>query len=296
MLQYFPEYSIITAGRLSMIIKYNTEQIKRIIKNIYDLTGITISVLDTKYNVLAKCKTSQDYCSVLQKTETARLHCHECDMTILKKCSVSKELEKHICFTGLYDAAMPIIKNDTIVGFVIMGRVRSAKSPISPHLLSDIDAKTAEKLKKLYNKLPFITEDKLMALYDLLSFVVFDSAFQIVYDPLLTKIINFIEENFRENLSVDYLCSKFHISKNRLYKAFNDNLGSTVNLYITDVRLNFAKSLLSSSDEPVYRVAQNVGIDNYTYFCKLFKKRNGVTPTEYRKNVNIDIKQCPPII
>ena len=279
-----------------MIIKYNTDQLKRIIKNIYDLTGITISVLDTKYNTLAKCKTAQDFCSVLQKTETERFRCRECDMIILKKCRASKGLENHICFAGLYDAAMPIIKNDTIVGFVIMGRVRSANSPISPHLIPDIDAKTAKKLKKLYNELPFITEDKLMTLYDLLSFVIFDSSFQIVYDPLLTKIINFIEENFRENLSVDYLCSKFHISKNRLYKSFNDNLGSTVNLYITAVRLNFAKSLLSSSDEPVYRVAQNVGIDNYTYFCKLFKKRNGVTPTEYRKNVNIDIKQSPPII
>ena len=227
-----------------MIIKYNTEQLNRIIKNIYDITGITISVLDTKYNVLAKCKTSQDYCSVLQKTETARLHCHECDMTILKKCSVSKELEKHICFTGLYDAAMPIIKNDTIVGFVIMGRVRSANSPISPHHLPDIDAKKLKKLKKLYNELPFITEDKLMALYDLLSFVIFDSAIQIVYDPLVTEIINFIEANFRENISIDYLCSKFHISKNRLYKAFNDNLRSTVNMYITDRRLNYAKDLL----------------------------------------------------
>lgn len=266
-----------------MIIKYNTEQLNRIIKNIYDLTGITISILDTKYNVLAKCKMFQDYCSVLQKTETERFHCRECDMIILEKCRTSKELEKHICFAGLYDAAMPIIKNDTIVGFAIMGRVRSANSPVSPHLLPNIDVKTAKKLKKLYNELPFITEDKLMTLYDLLSFVIFDSAIQIVYDPLLTKIINFIEANFRENLTIDYLCSKFHISKNRLYKAFNDNFDSTVNLYITDLRLNFAKSLLSSSDEPVYQVAQNVGIDNYTYFCKLFKKRNGVTPTEYRK-------------
>lgn len=275
-----------------MIIKYNNEQLNRIIKNIHTLTGISISVLDTKYNVLAKCQTVQDYCSVLQKTETERFRCRECDMILLEKCRASKAMENHICFAGLYDAAMPIIKNDTIVGFAIMGRVRSANSPISPHLLPDIDSKTAKKLKKLYNELPFITEDKLMTLYDLLSFVIFDSAIQIVYDPLVTEIINFIEANFRENLNIDYLCSKFHISKNRLYKSFNNNLGSTVNLYITELRLNLAKSLLYSSDEPVYQIAQNVGIDNYAYFCKLFKKRNGVTPTEYRKNVNIDIKSA----
>lgn len=264
-----------------MIIKYNTKLLNRIIKNIYDLTGITISVLDTKYNVLAKCKTVQDYCTVLQKTESLR--CRECDMIILEKCRVSKKLEKHICFAGLYDAAMPIIKNDTIVCFAIMGRVRSANSPISSSLLSDIDAKTAKKLQKLYSELPFITEEKLMSLYDLLSFVIFDSAIQIVYDPLVTEIINFIEANFCEKLSINYLCSKFHISKNCLYKAFNDNLGSTVNMYITERRLNYAKELLLKTNDSVYTISRNAGIENYAYFCRLFKEKNGVTPTQYRK-------------
>ena len=270
-----------------MIIKYNTEQLNRIIKDIYDITGITISVLDTKYNFMARCKKVQDYCSVLQKTETERLRCRKCDMTILKNCRASKKLEKHICFAGLYDAAMPIIKNDTIVGFAIMGRVRSANSPVSPNLLPDADAKITKKLKKLYNELPFITEDKLMTLYDLLSFVIFDSAIQIVYDPLVSEIVNFIEENFRENLSIDYLCSKFHISKNCLYKAFNDNLRSTVNMYITERRLNYAKELLLKTNDPVYIISQNAGIGNYAYFCRLFKEKNGVTPTQYRKKQNM---------
>ena len=147
--------------------------------------------------------------------------------------------------------------------FATIERSSSANSPAFSHLLPDIDAKMAKKFNKLYNELPLITEDKLMALYDLLSFVIFDNAIQIVYDPLVTQIINFIEANFRENLNIHYLCSKFHISKNRLYRMFNDNLGSTVNLYITELRLNSAKLLLSASDEPVYQVAQNVGIDNY---------------------------------
>jgi hypothetical protein len=47
-----------------VIIKYNTEQLNRIIKDIYDITGITISVLDTKYNVMARCKKVQDYCYI----------------------------------------------------------------------------------------------------------------------------------------------------------------------------------------------------------------------------------------
>ncbi|MBR3967317.1 MAG: PocR ligand-binding domain-containing protein [Clostridia bacterium] len=269
-----------------MIIKYNTVLLNRIIKNIYDLTGVSISVLDTKYNLLANCKKAYDYCSVLQKTE--RLHCRECDMKILEKCRNSMKLEKHICFAGLYDAAMPIIKNDTIVCFAIMGRIRSSNSPIVPHLPSDIDDKTTEKLQKLYNELPFITEEKLMSLYDLLSFVIFDSAIQIVYDPLTSEIINFIEANLCEKLTINDLCSRFHVSKNSLYKAFNDNLGSTVNMYITEQRLNCAKELLLKTKDPVYMISRNAGIENYAYFCRLFKEKNGITPTQYRKTQNIN--------
>lgn len=266
-----------------MIIKYNTEQLDRIIKNIYNLTGISISVLDTKYNILARCTPDQNFCSLLQSIAAERMKCRRCDNEILKKCRSSRKMAKHICFAGLYDAAMPIIKNNIVVGFVIMGRVRSAKSSMSMHYIPDANPETINKLKKMYNELPFISEERLTVLYDLLSFIVFDNAIQIVHDTIVTEVIDFIDVNFRENLSINYLCSKFHISKNRLYKAFNDNLGITVNLYITDCRLNCAKELLLETDEPVYKIAQNVGIDNYTYFCKLFKKKNGVTPTEYRK-------------
>lgn len=283
-----------------MIVKYNIELLNRIIKDIFDLTGIAVSVLDINYKVLAKCIHEQDYCSVLHKTKIESIRCHECDSIILEKCAISKKLEKHICFTGLYDAAMPIIKNDNIVGYAIMGRVRSTNSPVSPNLPPCIEAKTAKKLAKLYSELPFITESKLAALYDLLLFVVFDNAIQIVYDSIVTEIVDFIDLNFCENLSIKYLCSKFHISKNHLYKTFNNNLGCTVNMYITECRLNYAKTLLSNSGESIYQIAQNVGIANYAYFCKLFKKRNGVTPTEYRKNITIKtpaiIKQIPKFI
>lgn len=268
-----------------MIIKYDTEQLRRIIKNIFELTGISISVLDTEYNVLTRSTRGNDYCSFLQSIEQERSYCRKCDQEILEKCRLSKKLEKHICRVGLYDAAIPIIKHDTVVGFALMGRVRSSNSPAFPKYLPETDSESIEKLKSMYDELPFIAEERLMALYDLLSFIIFDNSIQIVYDPLATEIVDFINENFTKNLTINYLCSRFHISKNRLYKAFSDNFGSTVNMYVTECRLKKAKELLCESDDSVYKISQIVGIDNYTYFCRLFKKIVGITPSGYRKNV-----------
>lgn len=58
--------------------------------------------------------------------------------------------------------------------------------------------------------------------------------------------------------------------------------------YITNCRLERAKKLLLETSEPVYNISEKVGIHNYTYFCNLFKKKTGITPTEY-KNIPNDI-------
>lgn len=266
-----------------MIIKYNTEQLKRIINNIFVLTGISISILDTNYNILANCSKEQDFCSLLHTFKDKKMLCSQCDQKILKQSASTKKMERHICWAGLYDSAMPILKNDTLVGFAIMGRMRSERSPVLPQVFPEDDPHTLEQLNELYSKLPFITEAKLSALYDLLSYILFEQSIQIVYDSFINEAVDFIDTHLHENLSIGMLCATFHISRNYLYKTFSDNLGSSVNEYIAAQRLKRAKELLTINNEPIYIVAEKVGIYNYPYFCRWFKKRTGISPYEYRK-------------
>jgi len=268
-----------------MIIRYDIPRLEELIGNLFDLTGISLSVLDTKYQTLAHCSHPGDFCSCLQKTEEARKHCHSCDNEILKKCSRTGALEGHICAAGLCDSAMPIVKYDTIVGYVIMGRVRSARSPESLQYIPVSDPETQKELKTLYAQIPTLTEKQLSALYAILPSILFDNAIHIVYDPLVNEIVEHISTNLKEELSVSSICQRFHISANHLYNVFRENLDRTVNDYITEQRLTCAKELLASTDDPVYEIAENVGIGNYPYFCRLFKKRMGCTPVQYRKSV-----------
>ncbi len=264
-----------------MIIRYDTARLETLIKDLYALTGISLSVLDTNFNAIISCSSKEDFCSHLQKTEKYKNLCQECDFHILNKCNNSKKLEGHICSAGLYDAAMPIIKYDTIVGYIIMGRVRSEKSP-KTFDNADKDIKNCDILKNLYSQVPSMTKKQLYALYSLLPSVMFDNAIRIVYDPLANEIIEHINSNLQTDLSINYLCNRFYISANHLYNIFKENLGKTVNEYITEQRLALAKNLLQDSDYTVYEIAEKAGIPNYTYFCRLFKKKIGCTPTQYR--------------
>lgn len=266
-----------------MIIQYDREHLRSIIKNLFDLTGISISVLDAGYQQLVHCAHPDDFCTLLQSVDGEREKCGKCDQRILKKCNRSRKLEGHICTSGLYDSAMPIIKHESIVGYVVMGRVRSEKSPAALQYIPQTDVDTAARLKLLYKQLPSMSEKQLTALYRLLPSVLFDSAIRIVYDPLVNEIVEYIDSHLKEELTVANICNRFHLSVNHLYDLFRINLGKTINEYITQRRILQAKTMLLSSNKTVYEIAENVGIANYTYFYKLFKKKTGMTPSQYRK-------------
>jgi AraC-like DNA-binding protein len=265
-----------------VVIQYNAEQLSSIIDDIFVLTGISISILDTNRREVATSKKKSEYCSLLQSITGEQRRCLQCDKKILDRCLSTKTLEHHICRAGLYDSAMPIIKDDAIVGFVIMGQVRSIESPAAVQYLPRADVQTLEQLKRFYANAPFLSKELLDALYDLLPRILFDRAIRIVYDPLISEIVNFIDGHLQESLSIERLCAKFYISKNHLYEAFRINLGNTVTGYINEQRIFLAKELLRQSDKPMSVIAEQIGINNYTYFFKLFKKLTGTTPTEYR--------------
>ncbi|EHS55916.1 hypothetical protein WG8_4069 [Paenibacillus sp. Aloe-11] len=53
--------------------------------------------------------------------------------------------------------------------------------------------------------------------------------------------------------------------------------------HIRSTRIHLAKQLLGDTDAPVYEIAEQVGISDYNYFTKAFKRETGVLPTTYRK-------------
>ncbi len=266
-----------------MFIKYNVEELSRIVRDISALTGISISVLDTEYIVLTNCSPDNSYCALLQRVKGELGFCRECDEKILMRCKDSKSLESHICRASLYDCSMPVIKNGVVAAYVIMGRIRSISSPVTDVYLPECDEETAKELKRLYKKVPYLEENRLAALYDLLPSILFNSAIELVYDTFFNEITEYIDRNLQEELGISRLCAIFHTSKNTLYEVFKENAHTTVNEYVTVTRIKRAAELLTSTDEPVYKIAEQVGIDNYTYFCRLFKRRTGFTPNEYRK-------------
>lgn len=99
----------------------------------------------------------------------------------------------------------------------------------------------------------------------------------------IEDVINDIEENFREELTLDILAHRHGISKFYLSHKFKANTRTTVNEYLINTRLNFAKELLRSTEQTVTQITYEIGMNNVTHFINLFKSREGLTPLAYRK-------------
>lgn len=258
----------------SMKIKYKTEKVKRIINDLSVLTGMNIALFNGEYEVIAACDRMNDFCRNFQMLESYKGECYFSDKRLFEKCQKSGKAESHICHAGLCDFAMPLIKNGITAGYVIMGQVRTSMSPKNFTYNSP--------LNRFYDATPFFTDEKVESLKNLLPQILFENAIEIEYDGFITEVIEFIDGNLQENISVSTLCKRFNVSKNYLYKSFHSFFGCTVNDYILSVRIKKAQTLLRETNKPVYIIAEKVGVENYTYFCKLFKNKVGITPSKYR--------------
>ncbi len=97
------------------------------------------------------------------------------------------------------------------------------------------------------------------------------------------QVIQEIERNYQTELTLSSLCEKYHISISYLSTMIKKKTKHTFTEYLTRIRLEHAKKLLTEGKLTVGEVTELVGYNDYFYFTKLFKKYVGVTPSKYRK-------------
>ena len=260
-----------------MKIIYNEKKLKRILNDLHILTGVSLAFIDSNGHEKVRSAPDNDFCSDLQKSSVYKQKCENCDVQVIEKCKRSCCFESHLCHQNLYDAALPIVKDGLLVGYILMGRIRIEGGGPNDEVISD------SKLLCLFNRVPLFSSSKIDALKTLLPEILFSNAISLENDSVLDGVLAYVDQNIAEGISVENLCNRFFLSRNALYKLFRGGLGCTVNEYITGQRMKKAKGLLTDTELTVEAVAREVGFDSCAYFCRAFKHHTSKTPTEYRK-------------
>ena len=99
-------------------------------------------------------------------------------------------------------------------------------------------------------------------------------------DSTVYNVLGYINEHYKENLTLDTLANRFFVSKYHLSREFQRLVGTSVHRYIVQKRLVMAKQMLSTG-KPSAEVYQNCGFGDYSNFYRAFKSEYQISPKEY---------------
>lgn len=102
-------------------------------------------------------------------------------------------------------------------------------------------------------------------------------------NSVVDTIKQYIKQHYSEEITRNDLAKTVYLNSDYMSRIFRKEEGMSITDYVMDVRIKKAAELLAYTDKPINETAIEIGYDNFSYFSRLFKKRLGYSPKEYRK-------------
>ena len=103
-------------------------------------------------------------------------------------------------------------------------------------------------------------------------------------ERVINGITRFMQEHLAEEISLSVLSEEFHMNPQYISQLFKNEIGVGFLAYLTSIRMEKAKKLLLSTSLSIGEVAEQSGYGDYRVFTKVFKKSEGITPSQYRRD------------
>jgi len=99
---------------------------------------------------------------------------------------------------------------------------------------------------------------------------------------IMQEIAQYLRDNCKRDVALQEIADRFYLSREYISRRFKTEFGLTITDFVTQVRIEKAKELLENPNLKIYEIADAVGYQNDKYFIKVFKRAEGVTPSEFR--------------
>lgn len=125
------------------------------------------------------------------------------------------------------------------------------------------------------------------------SFLVLEKLWGVIFDAIdedrcyqvsdEQRVLNYVDRNVKEGIGLDEAAEYANMSSSYFSKFFKRLTGINFITYMMDGKISAAKDMLTDTDMPVINIAYELSYSETNYFGKAFKKKVGLTPTEYRE-------------
>jgi len=233
------------------------------------------------------------FCSLVKTDPNAWQKCIQCQQKVLKE--YKKEFFFGMCYAGVEEYVF--FANDKIFVSVSGYGINEEKAIERIEYLSREYFLDKESLLYVYKnglKKEKENEEQLTTLIkplcymlNFLQFIILDIPERVeTKSVLFDSMLNYVQFNFMNEITIRDIAQACACSQSTVCHVFKQYTGKSIKKYIDNLRINQAKRLLSTSDLPINRIAQLCGFSNINYFPTAFKKQIGISPTEYRRQIN----------
>lgn len=177
-----------------------------------------------------------------------------------------------------YEKELKSLVGNTLYSFIAVLEERNLNSEyIRNFKLTSLSAlDSSDHYKKYYYEFNKIVDD--------LNIIVENYQIELNQD-VMNQIIKYLHEHYQDTITLYDLADYFGFSYSYLSSYFNERSDLTFNECLNKIRTQKAAELLRTSNISISDIGYQVGFSDHSYFCKVFKKQIGVTPSVYRKGL-----------
>lgn len=276
----------------SMTLNLNRESLLGLMKDFFLLTDFKIALFDTDGNeILSYPEEHCAFCTLIRSCHEGTRICNESNQKSFDRCKKTKQLEVFHCHAGLLEATAPLIHNGSVIGYIMFGQITdNNNATVVRNMLQEVLTRFGLDQQGHDASIYQITtksKDQIFAAAKILEactfYVLLKDMVSLQRENFIQNLNQFLLTHLAEDLSVARLMEEFHLSKNKLYDSCGRYLNVGIAEHIKALRIKEAQKKLKETDLSVREISDQVGFNDYNYFCRVFKKEVGVSATQYRK-------------
>ena len=269
----------------------NKEKIITVLRELNAVSGFRISLHNTAFEEIAAYpEEKQRFCSYIQMHSKSEYQkCEKCDADACRSVLESGKTLIYKCRHGLIEAISPLYNFGALTGFLMMGQVRESEDGIDRLLLAlSALGKRDFEANEIAAEVPAIRADKVSSFVNIMTicaqYLTLSNSVTGAKPTPAELAMRYIGENYTKHISIKNICDAVGYSKSTVLSAFKKEYHTTVNSYLTAMRLERAKKMLDQQQYTVCEISRECGFADQSYFSKVFSAKYNQTPTEYRKD------------
>ncbi len=265
------------------------DEIIEVLAHLHKITGFRVSLHGADYSEIAAYpKPKCEMCRLIHGVRGEYDKCVLSDKSACKAAMDKKGTHIYKCRYGMTEAVSPLYNFGTLTGFLMMGQVYDD--------LTDREEKRAElaaigiserEIDSTLMQIPTVRSDMIYSFVKIMTicaqYLTISNAIPLGKPTVAQLAREYIYHHYHSHLSIKKICTEVGCSKSALITSFKNEYGTTVNSYITEIRLGEALRMLERGENKIGEIAEACGFSDQSYFSKVFSARYGVPPSEYEK-------------